>query len=136
MRSAAPATRWLLPGLLALGSVGAVAVLFLFDPAQHAFYPTCWFHRLTGWQCPGCGGLRALHELLHGRLGTALRLNPAVVVGLPALIVWAAWAMRLGRFSVQNRPRTRPEIWLWVGFVALLLFGVARNVPPLAGWLG
>jgi hypothetical protein len=47
----------------------------------------CWFHALTGADCPFCGGSRALGALLHGDLAGALRFNAfAVLVLLPAAI--------------------------------------------------
>ena len=55
----------------------------------------CWFHALTGYDCPFCGGSRALGALLHGDLAGALRFNAfAVLVLLPAAI---AGLVLLGR---------------------------------------
>jgi hypothetical protein len=33
--------------------------------------------------CPGCGSLRAAHQLLHGNLSAAWALNKALLIGLP-----------------------------------------------------
>lgn len=64
--------------------VGAAAVvLYLFDPATAGFYPPCLFRSLFGFQCPGCGSLRAAHQLLHGDVAAAWALNRTVVVALP-----------------------------------------------------
>ena len=38
------------------------------------------FHAMTGLWCPGCGGLRAVHDLTHGHLVTALHENALVVL--------------------------------------------------------
>ncbi|GAA3437328.1 DUF2752 domain-containing protein [Kutzneria kofuensis] len=55
----------------------------------------CWFHELTGADCPFCGGSRALGALLHGDLAAALRFNAfAVLVLLPAAV---AGLVLLGR---------------------------------------
>src|SRR5512140_1540078 len=72
-------------GLWALALLGTAAALVLFslDPATVGIYPVCYFHRLTGLQCPGCGGLRAAHQLLHGHVVAALRLNAFLVLCLP-----------------------------------------------------
>jgi hypothetical protein len=58
-------------------------VLFFLDPATTGFYPSCLFRTVFGFQCPGCGSLRAAHQLLHGNLEAAWALNKPVVVGLP-----------------------------------------------------
>lgn len=110
----------------ALG-IGLAVLLFAFNPAQHGFYPACLLHKLTGLQCPGCGSLRAAHELLHGNLAAAFRLNPLFVAALPFL---AAWLVVAARGRLRGRP-TRfnlPPFWLWAGVVLLVLFGVLRNV--------
>ena len=67
--------------------LGAAAVLaaalFFFDPATYGFYPPCLFKTIFGAQCPGCGSLRAIHQLLHGNVAAAWALNRPIVVGLP-----------------------------------------------------
>jgi len=71
-----------------LGAAAFVAAaLFFFDPATAGFYPPCLFRSLFGFQCPGCGSLRAVHQLLHGNLGAAWALNRTVFVALPLAAV-------------------------------------------------
>ena len=78
-----PAGRKLLLAGLTAALAAETAVLFFFDPARYAIYPVCPWHALTGWDCPGCGTLRALHQLTHGNLAAAWRLNPLTVALLP-----------------------------------------------------
>jgi hypothetical protein len=103
------------------------ALLFFFNPAQHSFYPKCAFYQLTGWQCPGCGGLRAAHQLLHGQVMEALRLNALAVLVMP-LAVWWLWH-NWARNGAGLRLR-----WMWLVIAGLLVFGVVRNLPG-QGWL-
>lgn len=79
--------------------------------------------------CPGCGGTRALHHLLHGEPLPALRHNALALVALPPL----AWVLG-DRFLRANGwrglplPRMRP----WMGWAiagAFIGFFVLRNVP-------
>src|SRR6267143_629459 len=65
--------------------LGFAAILFFFDPRQYGFYPKCPLYTLTGLHCPGCGALRGLHELMHGHLLVAVRMNSLLFPGLPAL---------------------------------------------------
>jgi hypothetical protein len=113
--------------VLGLALAGGV-LLFAVDPAQHALYPACWLYATTGLQCPGCGGLRATHQLLHGHFAAAWRLNPLAVLLVP-LYAWLA--AHAGRALVRGRglplPTLRP-ITVWLGFAVLLLFGVLRNL--------
>jgi hypothetical protein len=84
----------------------AAALLYFYDPASTPFYPSCPFRALTGLLCPLCGGLRAAHELLHGRVFDAVVLNPFLIA---AGLAW---------------PVTPPR-WTAIGAV---LFTVARNI--------
>src|SRR5579864_5631489 len=65
--------------------LAGVIVLRIFDPATSGAFPPCPVHYLTGWYCPGCGSLRALHQLLHGNLRAAWAMNPLTVILLPFL---------------------------------------------------
>src|SRR6266446_10007644 len=78
------------PAVVTLSAIlGSAVILFLFNPAQSGFYPVCLFHQSTGLLCPGCGSLRALHQLLHGHLVAAVHLNALLVLSLPP-VCWVA----------------------------------------------
>jgi len=119
----------LLGGAFVLGCV----VLFVFDPSRYHFYPVCVFHQATGLLCPGCGSLRALHELLHGHLVAAFRFNPLLVCFLPLGFFFAAISglRRMRGQPLLNSPRS---FWPWVVAVVVigLAFGVWRNIPGSA----
>jgi len=113
----------------ACGAVAAALVLYFFAPDQHAFYPRCLFHAVTGLQCPGCGGLRAAHRLLHGDLAGAWRFNPLFVTAIPVVGVWFA-ALLLRQRSGRAQPRLfRESTWGWGIAAAAVLFAIARNWP-------
>ena len=119
------------PTALALSALFATAaglVLFWFDPRQYHFYPVCFFHKTTGLLCPGCGGLRALHQLLHGHLETAFRFNPVLAASLPILAWFGAkycWQKaRNAPVSLGLRP-----VWLWVMLAVVVVVSVLRNLP-------
>ena len=113
----------------ALVVTAGVAVLFVFDPSTAGFFPVCTLHEMTGLQCPGCGGLRAVHQLSHGHLAAAWRLNPLVVALLPVAL-WLGLREAVRAVTGREWPGivTRPLFgWLLAG--ALILFGILRNVP-------
>ena len=129
-RLAAPPERW--PALLVVASgLGAAVALFAFNPSDYHFYPVCFFHRLTGLDCPGCGTLRAAHQLLHGHLREAFALNPLALL-LGPLLGWSlgAWLMENVLGSKVKQPFTHPA-WIWGIGAGVLLFGIARNLPVL-----
>jgi hypothetical protein len=103
-------------------------VLFCFDPREYHFYPLCFFHRTTGLLCPGCGALRATHQLLHGHLALAFQFNPVLVVSLP-FVFWCC--ARIAVQKARSQPLSlglRPG-WLWLCLAAVLLVSVVRNLP-------
>lgn len=55
----------------------------------------CVFKNLFGFDCPGCGMLRAMSNVFHGDLGRAIGFNRAVVVVLPLL----AWVFLKGFYN-------------------------------------
>ncbi len=112
---------WLVAaGTLAIS--GALYAVYAFDPSTTSFFPHCVFHDLTGLNCPGCGGTRALHALLHGHVVDALRFNALLVIGGPFLAFAAAGEI-VHPLPILRRP------WVgWTAVIALIGWGVLRNV--------
>lgn len=100
------------------GVCGSMLALYCFDPSTTAIYPPCPFHAVTGFHCPGCGSLRALHSLLHGHIAAAMSQNPLMVICLPIL----------GLMFTSPKWIYRP--WVpWTAMVVLLAYGIIRNIP-------
>ena len=119
--------------LLALGAFFLVLLVLVFvDPRTAPFAPVCLVHATTGLHCPGCGTGRALHALVHGDLGRALRLNALTVAAIPVFLV-----LTLRAALRPEKPLPAPPFWLQLAIYALLAFFlVARNLPfePFASW--
>jgi hypothetical protein len=114
---------------VALTGLGAAClVVFLFNPEQYHFYPQCLFHQVTGWECPGCGGLRATYQLLHGNLAAAWGFNPLVVLMAPvAGWIIARELIREATGKVLPGKFTQP-VFVWMLVPTVVLFGILRNV--------
>ena len=85
---------------LAVGALVAAATAYVgaVDPNRPGHYVTCPLLALTGLACPGCGGLRATHDLVHLDLAAAWSMNPLWVVVAPLLVVlWGLWLVRAWR---------------------------------------
>jgi hypothetical protein len=94
------------------------------DPNRPGHYPTCPVYALTGLYCPGCGGLRAVHDLFTGDLVGALHCNVLLMLFLP--VAFALWL----RTAVGNRPVPALPRPAGIGLVVLLgVWVVARNLP-------
>ena len=124
MLPALRARRWAIVGMV-LTVAGLVYVYFI-DPMNSAGAPSCVFHDLTGLYCPGCGGTRAMHALLHGQLRQAIGFNPLIAVAIPlgaATLIRAAW------MTDRSPKKVLSPVWIWTIFFALMTFWIARNIP-------
>lgn len=132
-----PLPAWAAPitvGVLAL--VGTVTVGALDPEVRGHLAPACPFRAVTGLDCPGCGGTRALFALTRGDVALALDHNLVTTIALPVLVVaWALWlAVRMGW---RQRPLVvQPSVAYAVAGVFVVFF-VLRNLPWLPfTWLG
>lgn len=118
-----------IPLLLGACLAGALAALYLVEPTDASFYPKCPTWSWFGLYCPGCGSLRAMHDLLHGDLRGAMAMNPLLVLTLLPLAhgAWALWR--------QERTGAPVPSWLtssragWVIVAVLVGYTVLRNLP-------
>jgi hypothetical protein len=118
------------PGVISVvAALACAVVLFLFDPSRYPFYPRCLFHQWTGWNCPGCGSTRAMYQLLHGHLVTALRCNALLILSLPVAAVYGVRQFFRWRAGLPvSFPAVQPRgIFLFFG--VLVVFTIVRNIP-------
>jgi Protein of unknown function (DUF2752) len=103
--------------------VGALGYVGLVDPHKpDSIFPICPFRLLTGWNCPACGGLRMVHDVLHGDLAAAISDNAFVLVGIPVLAGWILLRRRSGK-SLFSLPAVATLV------IATLAWTVVRNMP-------
>jgi len=98
-------------------------IIYFFSPGEYSFYPPCLFKLITGLDCPGCGGIRAVYSLLHGQFLSAADYNLLLVTILPVLLI--------NLVAQQTFPSTK--IWSNVNkaivFVILVcIFWILRNI--------
>lgn len=126
-----------LAGFATVGVVAAAACIrvALVDPAHPGHYPLCPFRWATSLDCPGCGTLRAAHQLLHGHPGAAADYNLFFVVAAPLLLV--GWVVAVARAAGWQRPLPRvPASVLPAIPVLVIAFWLVRNLPlPGCTWL-
>ncbi len=124
------------PLLTAAAAGGLALALHLRDPHSSGSWGLCPWLALTGHYCPGCGSLRAVNDLGHGEVMAAISSNAVFVAMIPVLVFWwMRWTQR--SWSGAPRPvavRERSGLWIALGAVVMVAFGVLRNLPA-GSWL-
>jgi hypothetical protein len=123
--------------LLTAGLVAGLTIaLHLRDPHESGSWGYCPWLQLTGHYCPGCGGLRAVNDLTNGDLLGAASSNLLFVAAVPLLVVWwLGWTRRAWTGGTASGSRSEhPGAWIALLVVAMVVFGVLRNVPA-GSWL-
>ena len=118
------------PGAVVAAAAAATAYVAAVDPNRPGHYPLCPTYALVGIYCPGCGMLRATHDLAHLDVAGAFARNPlAVPVYLGLALLFTRWVLARWR---GEQLRWDPHRWLPAALgVAFVAYTVARNVP---GW--
>ena len=106
-------------------------LLFLGPPLLlHLLLPLpCPMLAATGFECPGCGGTRAIRALGAGNLVGSIDFNAAVVAGPLAFAIYFAIAS-----SRRDRASSRLGGYRLL-MTGLILWGVLRNLPGLEALL-
>ena len=103
--------------LMACAIVFGSVVLAGNDPESSNRFPACPIRQWTGLYCSGCGSTRAMHHLLNGRVGTAMKYNPLAVIAIPILGIMNGWPDRF------RSP------WIARSAIAILIsYSILRNV--------
>lgn len=116
-----------------LASLAVILLALVLDVRnQHVILPvwgaalpeSCWFKRLTGMECPGCGLTRSVVSLVHGNFLDAWHFNPggylffALVAAQMPYRIAQIRRIKLG-FAPWSDANTAPAI---ACLAALLLF--------------
>lgn len=100
------------------------------DPHEAGSWGVCPVLALTGLHCPGCGGLRAVNDLVHLRVTDALSSNVMGVLAMAfAAAAWAVWLRARVRGVPSGLDRWVTATSASVLLVAIGVFAVVRNTP-------
>jgi len=90
-------------------------------------FVVCLSKTISGYDCPGCGGQRAFHELLHGNFVEAAKLNLFIYFFAP-LLLFIFLKVALKPFGINLPDIILSTKWLVVILIAMLAFTIIRNV--------
>lgn len=117
--------------VLSVFLVGAIffisLILYNFNPATSKMYPICVVRYLTGFDCPGCGALRATHQILHGNFISAFKLNPLFTLVLPFLLYSCLSLIARDFLKLPVPAIFIKPVFIWLILSVIVSFGVFRN---------
>lgn len=115
-------------GILAVFVVLAV-VYREYDPGEGYLFPKCPFHMLSGYDCPGCGSQRAVHDLLNLDLKGAFNANALLVLSIPYLLIGTG--LRQVKEPSEKLLRMRKRLFgptaIRIVFFTIVVFWILRN---------
>lgn len=112
---------------MAIAFVIAIVLLFIYDPTTAGFSYHCPVKSLTGFDCPGCGGQRAVHAMLHFRVKEALAYNPFLVIVTIYLASVIIIRCLKGPRIDKIRRFILGETMVWIYLVLMIIWTIARN---------
>ena len=83
---------------------------------------SCPLYKLTGWECPFCGGQRMVHALLHADITAAFRFNPFLFLYSPFLLIWGIYLL-----FPSCCPRLFNDRTFFLLLFVFFLWGILRN---------
>ena len=92
--------------------------------------PPCWFYRVTGLYCPGCGMGRAALALVDGNFLLAIRNQPLMMILLPLTFYYLLKVYIAFVFGKDILPFFKVDARLVIVIVSLIAaFWILRNIP-------
>jgi hypothetical protein len=113
--------------ILIIIAAGAGLLLYFLVEPKNGNLPKCVFHELTGLYCPGCGGQRSFHALLHGHFFAAMSFNLLFVLLLP-LIIYFMVVFISGKKHSPASFIYKANFSLAIAIV-VVSFWILRNIP-------
>ena len=117
--------------IISIFSIGVFFVViryfYLNNPAKNDTpFAICMTKRIANIDCPGCGGQRAFHELLHGNFIAAGKLNIFIYFFAP-LLAYIFFSFALKPFNINFPDIDISSKQLLIVLVLLIVFTFFRN---------
>lgn len=109
--------------------VAGISILYFLNPENTIWMPKCPFYLLTGYQCPGCGIQRAVHQLLHLNLHKAFEYNMFVFILAPyilSLIIVTWFDPKEKLKKLKNICYSSTTIYIYL--VLMVVWWIIRNI--------
>lgn len=108
---------------------GGFFYYFFNNPTNNRLFLPCPFKLLSGYNCPGCGSQRAIHQLLHGNVVDAFYLNPLLVLSVPIIIYGLGTRAFNYIFDASHRVQFfYSKLFIYTYFGIAIIYWVVRNL--------
>lgn len=88
----------------------------------------CFFNKISGLKCPGCGITHMCMDLLKLDFSAAFKHNPVIFSLSPFLFV-AFIYQAIHYVKSGDRKLTKPVIsFIWLSVIILIVWGILRNI--------
>lgn len=117
---------WLLP-------VFFVFIYYYLFAKENRTGLSCVFYNTTGWQCPGCGGQRAVYAIFKGEFLQSIRYNPLIYFYL--ILLFYLYILIVEGYILKNKKILFkygiPEGFGFFFLILIILFFLLRNVDKI-----
>lgn len=117
--------------ILIIGAVGLIIIYKYYNPSTSVLFPKCPFLSITGYQCPGCGSQRAIHQMLNLDFLSAFRYNALLILAIPYILGAVFFASQKKKATVSIitwRKRLYGQKAIYIMLTIILVFWVGRNI--------
>lgn len=111
-----------------IGFFSVIRYFYINNPADNDTpYVICMSKRIANIDCPGCGGQRAFHQLLHGNFIEAGKLNIFIYFFAPLLTyIFLTFALKPFRINLPDIDISTKG--LIIALSVLIGFTILRNI--------
>ena len=91
----------------------------------------CFFNKITGLKCPGCGITHMCMNILKLDFYNAFKDNPAIFSLSPFWLIAFIYQI-IHYIKTGDRKLVKPvNILIWISLIILIIWGVLRNITIL-----
>ena len=106
-----------------------IFVVYFVVNNKTGFYIPCFFHEITGLDCPGCGITRCLFYLVNLNIKDAFLVNPLIFLYLPFIVAYYLYYSYLYIYNKKDKILIKiPHFIIYIVLGITILYGILRNI--------
>ena len=122
-----PGQGWYIASTIFLITAIVFFIILQCYPVTISFHYPCLWKEIMHMYCPGCGGTRAVNELLHFHFIKSFLSNP-IVIYLAGVFLYYYVGTTLAVWCKGRRIFFRAGNWIWIAGVSIIVLNtILRN---------